>query len=79
MTFCLYNIAKYPEVQRKCYAEIVDVFGSNEEGPTTQSQLNRLLYLELTLRETLRLYPAVPFIGRLAMNDIELSKLTVNI
>lgn len=74
ITFCLYNIAKYPEVQEKCIKEIREVFGDDKTAPTTLSNLNDLHYLDLVVKESLRLYPSVPFIGRKALEDIELSK-----
>lgn len=75
ITFCLYNIAKNRDVQEKCFKEIIEVFGTDKTEPTTLAKLNSLSYLELTVKESLRLFPSVPFIGRLAMEDIELSKM----
>lgn len=74
ITFCLYNIAKYADVQEKCFKEIREVFGADKSAPTTLSNLNGLHYLELVIKETLRLYPSVPFIGRKALEDLELSE-----
>lgn len=74
ITFCLYNIAKYPEVQKKVRKEVDDVFGMDRREPATLAKLNELTYLELVIKETLRLYPSVPIIGRLATEDIELSE-----
>lgn len=59
ISFCLYNIAKHPEVQRKCFNEIVEVFGSNTKEAATLSKLNQLHYLELAIKESLRLFPSV--------------------
>lgn len=73
ITFCLYNIAKHPEVQEKCIEEIVSVFGTDGKQPITLSQLNQLAYLDMVIKESLRLYPSVPLIGRKAMEDIKLS------
>lgn len=74
MTFCLYNMAKYPEIQQKCFNEIVDVYGTDVNQPATFSLLNRLFYLEMTIKETLRLFPPGTVISRTAMDDIKLSK-----
>lgn len=74
-TFCLYNLATHPEVQQKCFNEALNVFGpaSNKQS-VTMSMLNQLPYLELVIKETLRLFPPLPLIGRLAMEDIKLSE-----
>lgn len=71
----MYNMAKYPEVQQKCFNEAVNVFGpASTEQPVTLSLLNQLSYLEFTIKESLRLFPPLPLIGRQAMEDIKLSK-----
>lgn len=69
-------MAKYPEIQQKCFNEAVNVFGPavSIEQPVTLSLLNQLSYLELTIKESLRLFPPPALMGRLAMEDIKLSK-----
>lgn len=74
MTFCLYNIAKYPEIQLKARKEVDDVFGMIDNEPVTLAKLNELTYLELVIKESLRMYPSVPIIARLATEDIVLSE-----
>lgn len=71
----MYNIARNPEVQRKCFNEANEIFGTDPKQPATLSLLNQLSYLELTIKESLRLFPSVPLLSRMAMEDIELSKL----
>lgn len=66
-------MAKYPEVQKKCYDELITVFGTDTKQPSTMSLLNQLPYLEITIKESLRLYPTIPVIARTAMEDIKLS------
>lgn len=74
ITFCLYNIVKHPDVQLKCIKEIDDVFGMDLKQPSTLTKLNELSYMELVIKESLRLYPSVPAVGRHAMEDVQLSK-----
>lgn len=76
LTFYLYLISRNPEAQQKCYDEIVSVFGDDTEQPATLSVLNKLTYLELTIKEALRMFPPIPLVARTAMEDIKLSKHT---
>lgn len=74
MTFCLYNIAKFPEVQLKVRKEVDEVLGIGGNEPMTIAKLNELTYLELVIKESLRMYPSVPIIGRFSTEDIALSR-----
>ena len=64
ISFTLFLLAKYPKAQEKAYAEILEVFGHDPDEPITQRNLHDLRYLDLVIKESLRLYPPVPFIGR---------------
>jgi cytochrome P450 family 4 len=75
IAFTLYNIAKYPDVQQKAFSEIRTVLGDNVTRPVDMKDLNELSYLELVIKETLRLYPSVPFIGRKIHENTLISKL----
>lgn len=74
LTFYLYLIAKNPEAQQKCYEEIISVIGDDMEQPITLSILNQMPYLELTVKEALRLFAPIPMIARTAREDIKLSE-----
>lgn len=52
------------------YEEIVEVLGSSNDPPTYHD-LQNLTYLEMCIKESLRLYPSVPFIARIASHDIQ--------
>lgn len=70
----MYNLANNSEAQQKVFDEIRNVIGDDPEKPLTQKDLNDLNYLDLCIKETLRLFPSVPFYGRKIPENIELSK-----
>jgi len=74
IAFCLYNLAKHPEVQQKAYDEIMNVIGNDNRKQATQKDLNDLNYMDLVIKETLRLFPSVPVYGRKMNEDFELSE-----
>lgn len=63
IAFCLYNIAKHPEVQKKILEEINSEIGEGDIV-LNLANLNKLHYLELVIKESLRLFPSVPFFAR---------------
>ena len=69
ISFALYNIAKYPEVQDKLYEEIIKISKENNES---MKELNDLKYLDLVIKESLRLFPSVPLFGRKVLEEFEL-------
>jgi len=71
--FMLFNLAKHPEIQKKVYDEIVEVMGPDSSEPVTLSRLNNLNYMDLVIKECLRLYPSVPFIARYLREDVEVN------
>jgi cytochrome P450 family 4 len=54
-------ISKHADVQRKLNEEIERVLGDKE---LTFKSLNEFKYLEMVIKETLRMYPPVPIISR---------------
>jgi cytochrome P450 len=69
----LYNLAKHQEIQQKVFEESRAVFGGDLMAPATIQKLKSLNYLELVIKESLRLYPSVPFFGRFVSDEIVLS------
>ena len=55
--------------QDRVYTEILDVVGG-PEVLLTGEHLKDLRYMEMCIKETLRLFPSVPIMGRKVTNDI---------
>lgn len=69
-------IARHPEVQQRLQEEIDRVIGDDVTRPITMDELNEWHYLERVIKETLRLFPSVPFIGREVQEDFMHSKIS---
>lgn len=72
LTFCLHLISRHPIVQAELFEEIRKVLGDDKDRPVTQRDLGELKYLECVIKESLRLYPTVPLIGRNFEEDVNL-------
>nr|QEV83814.1 cytochrome P450 [Brachionus rotundiformis] len=63
-------IGSHPEVQKKLHEEIDSVMGQSGR-PLTNDDLKELKYLDLVIKETLRLFPSVPYFGRTFSEDCD--------
>ncbi|KAI4486267.1 hypothetical protein M0802_012411 [Mischocyttarus mexicanus] len=79
VSFAFLMLAMYPEIQEKLYAELYDIYGlcDPEDVPITNQDIKKMKYLEQVIKETLRLFPSVPFIGRCLSEDIKVDENTV--
>ncbi|MFO0967244.1 MAG: cytochrome P450 [Gemmataceae bacterium] len=69
-----YLLSQHPEIERRAMAE-VDALGNVD---VTFEHLPRLKYVEMVVKESMRLYPATPFLyGRETTQDVELGGYTL--
>lgn len=66
IAFILYELASHPEYEERLYNEIKSVVEKNE---LTMESINEMTFLDAVLEETLRLYPPLPVVDRIALRD----------
>lgn len=73
--FSLMTLAMHQDVQQRVYEDIRGVLGEDAKNTNlTQAMLQEMKYLDMVIKEVLRIYPPVPIIGRELLEDVEISK-----
>ncbi|XP_038946018.2 cytochrome P450 3A2-like [Rattus norvegicus] len=70
LSFVLYSLATYPDIQKKLQEEIDGALPN--KAPPTYDIVMEMEYLDMVLNETLRLYPVGNRLERVCKKDIEL-------
>ncbi|XP_067652707.1 cytochrome P450 3A4-like [Haliotis asinina] len=74
LSFLAHALATHPDVQKALFDEIHSVVGDQEEP--TWDNVRNMEYLDHVIRETLRLYPPLTFIGRETANTVTIKGYT---
>jgi cytochrome P450 family 4 len=67
------NDVVFGSSQKNIQEELASIFDHSNRTVTLED-VNRMYYLERVIKETMRLFPPVPFIRRSVDEDIELGK-----
>lgn len=74
--FTLLLLAIHEDIQEKAFQEIIEVF-PNDDAKLDRESLGKLKYLDMIIKESCRLLPPVPLIGRQNLEELELNELVV--
>jgi cytochrome P450 len=66
-------LAMHPDIQEKVFKELHDVCPT-QDGEITKEDLTKLVYLEMVLKESMRLLIISPIYVRQVTGDVTLSK-----
>ncbi|XP_037942021.1 probable cytochrome P450 4aa1 [Teleopsis dalmanni] len=77
VAFTIFLLAQNPDCQQKCCEEIDQIFADDNKRSPTMSDLREMRYLEMCIKEALRLYPSVPLIARKLGEEVRLGKYTL--
>ncbi|XP_052868407.1 cytochrome P450 4d8-like [Anopheles cruzii] len=74
ISFTIYELARNQDVQERVYEEIVSILGPDHKtAELTYQNLQDFKYLDLVVKEGLRMYPPVGIIGRALVEDLEMN------
>ncbi|XP_053671746.1 cytochrome P450 4C1-like [Anopheles nili] len=70
----LLTLGMYPEMQEKVYQEVMEVVPT---GDVTYEDLSKLTYMEMFMKETLRLLPITGLIARVPTKEVQAKDYTI--
>ncbi|XP_069943438.1 cytochrome P450 4c3-like [Cherax quadricarinatus] len=73
INWCLYVLGRHPEIQARVHAELDSIFEGTDR-PATMDDIRQMKYTENCIKEALRLFPSVPYVGRQLSEDINIGK-----
>ncbi|XP_017784596.1 PREDICTED: cytochrome P450 4c3-like [Nicrophorus vespilloides] len=79
LTFTMFCLAQNTEIQNKVLEELKLIFRNDEDKyrPIVYKDLQEMKYLEMVIKESLRLFPPVPIIAREVDEDINYDGVTL--
>ncbi|XP_077528118.1 cytochrome P450 4C1-like [Haemaphysalis longicornis] len=72
VAWTFYLLGLHPEHQRKVQEEMDAIFMDDDSRDVTREDTDRMEYLEACFKESMRLFPPIPFIGRILDESITL-------
>ncbi|CAG7837656.1 unnamed protein product [Allacma fusca] len=77
LLWSFYLLVKNPEHQALVHSELDGIFGDDTHRSITSNDLTKMKYLELCIKESLRLYPSVAFMSRKVKREFRLDSETL--
>ncbi|XP_059621809.1 uncharacterized protein LOC132265248 [Phlebotomus argentipes] len=74
-SYCVLMLAMHPEIQEKVHKEVSEVVA--DPANVQYEELGDLKFTERVIKETMRLFPTVPVIGRVASAPFQLREFTI--
>ncbi|KAG5321231.1 CP4V2 protein, partial [Pseudoatta argentina] len=74
INFVIFMLANFPEIQEKVYKELMTIYGTETliSAPVKYDNLQHMHYLDQVIKETMRLFPTTPIIGRRLTEDVKI-------
>ncbi|XP_022912077.2 cytochrome P450 4V2-like [Onthophagus taurus] len=70
LSFLLYHLSIFPEIQQKAYDEVFAMLGDDINQPITNHHVKEMKYLDLVIKESMRMKASAPLFVRTLNEDI---------
>jgi cytochrome P450 len=74
VSWTIYLLGTNRECQERVREELFKIVGDDPDKTLTLEDLSRMKYLELCIKESLRLYPSVPYFARQLFKELDLGE-----
>ncbi|CAN7976528.1 unnamed protein product, partial [Ixodes persulcatus] len=77
ISWALFLLGHSPVDQQKVHDELDFIFGNDTKRPVSHRDMKEMRYMECVIKESLRLYPSVPFYMRIVEEPLQLAGTTI--
>ncbi|XP_011706174.1 PREDICTED: cytochrome P450 4c21-like [Wasmannia auropunctata] len=79
INFVIFVLANFPDIQEKAYKELLEIYGTGtvKSVPVKYDHLKKMQYLDRVIKETMRIFPTVPIIGRETSEDLKIGNVII--
>ncbi|XP_011169761.2 cytochrome P450 4V2 [Solenopsis invicta] len=76
LNFVVFMLANFSEIQEKVYKELTEIYGTTsvKSTPIKYEDLQHMNYLDRVIKETMRLFPTIPLVGRKLKEDMKIGE-----
>ncbi|CAB3244211.1 unnamed protein product [Arctia plantaginis] len=74
LTYIIYELAHHPQYQQKVYEELIEAKSNNDDKELKESDLGQLPYFNAVIKETLRKYPVMGWLDRIALKEYQVDQ-----
>lgn len=71
LEWAMAEVLRHPKVMQELQKEVRQIIG--EKSHVNEDDLDQMKYLKAVLKETLRLHPPIPYLGRLSTSDVKIN------
>nr|XP_022919068.1 cytochrome P450 4C1-like [Onthophagus taurus] len=77
IAFSIHSLAMNPKIQQKAFKEVEEILKDDPKRHFTFTDLQEMKYMEMIIKEALRLYTTVPLYGRQLTEDFKMDDITL--